>query len=198
LKNYRVVGINAPFESIAGVEKIDAVGKTVTEAFGSLNQKAVEHLVQLGNEAYASEEKTGEAHISAFNHLYKTSFFFISDTLVICIYEDIQPQFFRKYYRRSIPYEVIARSIRERNTDIRKEMPPPDQRVREAPRLSASKAAEDHNFLEIIPKDLDFSEPYDAVFRDSLTGLYDRFLRWKHSECTLTGACCRCPSCWAM
>lgn len=172
IDNYRVVGINTLFEAIAGVEKLDAVGKTVIEAFGSLNQKAVEHLVQLGNKAYASEEKTGEAHISAFNHLYKTSFFFISDTLVLSIYEDIQPQFFRKYYRRSIPHDVIAKSIRERNAPVRSDEPSGQMERRPLPLNPLQ--AEGGAMLEVIPREVDVSEPYDAAFRDSLTGLYDR------------------------
>ncbi len=170
--DFRVVAINERFETLGKVGGQSAVGRSVTEVFGPMNQLAVHHLIRLGNEAFASEEKKGQAHISAFHYLYKTTFFFVSDTLVISVYEDLQQQFIRKYFRQSIPHDLIERSIAERN---RRPSAPLFRKDCEEPPRSAVLSGAGHKLLEVMPQCMDFSEPGDAVFRDSLTGLYDRF-----------------------
>ncbi|MEA4932611.1 MAG: diguanylate cyclase, partial [Lawsonibacter sp.] len=150
-------------------------GKSASEAFHIFGTKAAEHLIRLGNEVYASTEKVGEAHISVFHHAYKTTFFFISDTLLLAIYEDVHAQLLRQYFHRTIPYDVILKSISERKGIGDSRLISDEAKKNAVPLHKAIFASADLDQMTIIPEIMNMDKMDDAVFLDSLTGLYDRY-----------------------
>lgn len=177
IRDYVIIGINALFEKICGAPRTAVVGKTISKAFPKVNSKSIEYIIKLGNDALRHNDKAFAANISVFNHAYKTSFFFISEAMILGIYEDMHAQFLRKYCRRAIPQEVIEKSLAERAALFKDGSPANEDneddcltKPHDAETTLARKGP-----LVIMPVTCDFSEPYDAVFRDSLTGLYDRF-----------------------
>ena len=98
--------MNRSFANITEIQETEAIGKNASAIFGPQNAQVFTQLMALGNQAYLSGTKTGEASIRLWGHVYKTSFFFISETLLFCVLEDVQVQFNRRYYKRSIPHHV--------------------------------------------------------------------------------------------
>lgn len=174
IANFMILHINKGFESIIGINRNMLVGKTVANVFGPLSMQCVHDLVKLINDTYRSENQTCEVKARVLGHVYKVSFLFISETRLLVVFEDIHSKYFRKYYHRSIPRNVITTSIEKGQPSA------PGSKPRNAgqtqKRLDFSEETNQGNYkpLEIFPNTADFSEPYDAVFRDSLTGLYDR------------------------
>ena len=159
-----IVDMNSHFEALSGLKKQAVIGLQITQAFQSLTTDIIQDITKLGNEAYVSAEKTANAHLRIFNHAYQVSLFFISDTLMVTIFQDIQPQFIRKYYRHSIPYDIITTSIAQ---DV--------LRINEREnRLTDTAQVRNDMPLVFLPNACDFYEKNDASFRDSLTGLYGR------------------------
>lgn len=175
IRDFSVIGINRRFEEISGIRGETVSGKTVSQAFHILGTKTVEHLIRLGNEVYASAEKVGEAHISVFHHAYKTTFFFISDSLLLAIYEDVHAQLLRQYFHRTIPHDVILQSISERKGAGDSCLISDEAKKNAIPLHKAIFASADLDQMTIIPEVMNMDKRDDLVFLDSLTGLYDRF-----------------------
>jgi len=169
VSDYIIVGMNQCFEALSGLKRENALGKSVTEIFLRFKPQVLERFMQLGNEALSRTEKTAEINVSIFNHPYRISFLCVNEELMLGIYEDIQSPVYRKYFRRAIPREVIARSISERAAD-----PVVSVDHMKSCEIRNRLWAEDNDPLKFFPDTCDLHEQADAVFHDSLTGLYDR------------------------
>ena len=172
--DYVFTGMNHSFASITEIHETEAIGKNASAVFGLQNAQVFAQLMALGNQAYLSDTKTGEASIRLWGHAYKTSFFFISGTLLFCVLEDIQAQFNRRYYRRSIPHHVISTIILKRKSSDRKPTVSQPEPISEASLYGENTGTNVPKSIEIIQNAANFTEPCDASFRDPLTGLYDR------------------------
>lgn len=175
IRDFLVVGINRRFEEISGIKRENVSGKAASEAFQIFGTKTVKHLIRLGNEVYASAEKVGEAHISVFHHAYKTTFFFISDSLLLAIYEDVHAQLLRQYFHRTIPRDVILQSISERKGTAGSCLFSDEAKKNVVPLQKALFSCTDLDQMTIIPEIMNLDKSDNVVFLDSLTGLYDRF-----------------------
>jgi len=169
IADYVVVGMNRHFEVLSKVCKEEAIGKRITDAFVSIDAHYTDNFKLLSRKALENSEMSAEAHISIFDHIYKASFFYIIDTLLVGVFEDVQPQLFRRCYRRAIPHNVIARSIAEKGFAYQKVGEDTENGTADENLLCIQESV-----LQIIPRDMDYREPFDLAFRDSLTGLYDR------------------------
>lgn len=167
--DYVIMGMNPLFEAISGLKKEDVLGKKITEALIHLKPQTIDRILQIGNEALSTKEKAVEVNVCIFHHAYRASFFYVSDDLLFGIYEDIQSPVYRRYFQRSIPQAVIARSISEKTVAP---IDPPDWI--NLCKMQNGHWEEDDDPLKFFPETCDFHEQTDAVFRDSLTGLYDR------------------------
>jgi len=165
ITDYHVIDLNERSERVLKISKQETIGKRASEAFGRIDGDFAANLTLLGNKAYENSEKSVEARIFIYDHIYKITLFFISDTFLMGVFVDIQSQLFRKHYQRGIPHDVIARSIAENWVALNCN----DKHASDDHLLPAHESA-----IQIIPQSLNFCEPGDIVFRDSLTGLYDR------------------------
>ena len=167
-------GMNRSFAAITEIKETETIGKTASEIFGPQNAQVFQQLMMLGNQTCRSDAKTGEASIRLWGHAYKTSFFFISETLLFCVFEDIQVQFNRRYYRHSIPHHVVSTIIAKRKSCCPKQTESQPDPLAEANLCGRNTVPDRPKPIEIIQSTADFTEPDDAAFRDPLTGLYDR------------------------
>jgi diguanylate cyclase (GGDEF)-like protein len=174
IENLFIYLVNAGFETIIGIPRGTMMGKTVADVFGVMRAECVVDILKRINDAYRSESKTCEVKARILGQIYKVSFLFLGDKLLLAIFEDIHAKYFRKYYHRSIPRDVVTASITKGQLPVPQGGSPLD-----APdgAVGILKQPQHDNWLEplvILPNETDFAESYDTVFRDSLTGLYDR------------------------
>lgn len=172
--DFIILHANADFETIAGIKKNALIGQTVANVFGSLHAETFRNLIQLINETYHSKNKTCEVKARVFEHVYKVSFLFVSDIHLLIIFEDIHTKYFRQHYHHAIPRNIVETSIAITQRFNSTSEPHPAQHSAGAQDFGDAGSLLDSRPLEIVPNSADFAEPYDAVFRDSLTGLYDR------------------------
>ncbi|MFH1512632.1 MAG: diguanylate cyclase [Bacillota bacterium] len=172
--NFVIIHVNEGFETILGIDKKALIGNTVADAFGSLNIQCVEDLFGLINETYHSENQTCEVKARVFGHVYKVSFLFITDIHLLVLLEDIHAMYFRRHYHRSIPRDVVETSFAKAQLFVPKNGPLQDEQTENADIGIEVMSLEGFKPLEIIKGTAESAEPYDAAFRDTLTGLYGR------------------------
>ena len=172
--DFRILHLNAGFESIIGLDGSRLVGNTAAAVFGVLSMETLTQLLTMINETFHSETKTRMIKARVLGHVYKISFLFLSDACLLGIFEDIHSQFFQKQYHRTIPRDVISASIANQSQPAE-------------PGIVTQASIEPHGHppgtaieignlepLEILNSKADDPVPYDFSFRDPLTGLYDR------------------------
>lgn len=174
ITNLVVLYANAGLETILGIDQDTLAGKTVTEIFGTVDSECAEDLLRLINETYRSENKTCEIKARMLGRVYRISFLFVSDDRLLVILDDIHAEYFRRNYQRAIPWDVIAESLAKSQSASAGDGLKNNRRSCGAQGQSEAMNLRGFQTLEIIRGGEDLSEPYDAVFRDSLTGLYDR------------------------
>ncbi len=174
IDDFIILYANAGFESILGINKKILIGKTVAAFFGAMNGECVRDLLKLINDMFHSANQTCEVKARVLGRVYKVSFLFISDARLLLVFEDINAKFFRRNYQRAIPRDVIAASIAKGQSPESADGPGDTEQAFGAQVRSEAMMVESLKPIEILQGTADLSEPYDAVFRDSLTGLYDR------------------------
>ena len=165
---------NAGFETIIGLPGSVMAGKSVAKVFGAMSMDCVADILQRINDAYQSQSKTCEVRARVLDQVYKVSFLFLSDAFLLAIFEDIHAKYFRKNYHRSIPRDVVTARIARDQPSAPQSEPPQDAPVDAGGSGVQPQYLDWLKPLEILPNEADAAETYDAVFRDSLTGLYDR------------------------
>ena len=174
ITDFIILHANAGFETILGIDKKNLIGKTVAGVFGVMSTECVEDLLKLINDTFRSETQTCEVKARVLGRVYKVSFLFISDTRLLIVFEDIHTKFFRKNYHRAIPRDVVAASIAKGQASAPAGEPNNIGRVLYTQAQIEAENLEYFKPIEILKGAADLPEPYDAVFRDSLTGLYNR------------------------
>ncbi|HPJ02392.1 MAG TPA: HD-GYP domain-containing protein [Candidatus Limiplasma sp.] len=174
ITDFIVLYMNSGLEAIIGLDKDIIAGKNVSDVFGAMSMDCVRDLIQLINQTARSESKACEIKARVFEHIYKVSFLFISETRLLILFEDIHAAYFRKNYHRSIPRDVIQTSFMKARQCVPDNAPCDDRRAASANMEAEMLFLENFKPIEIIPSDAHAMEPYDAAFRDPLTGLYDR------------------------
>ena len=111
ITNFQIIHVNQGFEGIIGLDRSMLVHRTVADVFGTMSMQTVSGLVKQINQVYHSDKKTCEIKARVFEHIYKVSFLFISETRLLIVFEDIHAKYFRKHYNHSIPREVIQTSF---------------------------------------------------------------------------------------
>ncbi len=174
IENFVILHMNAGLEAIIGLDRNRMIGRTVADVFGAMNMDCVRDLISLINQAFRSKSKTCEVKARVFEHIYKVSFLFVSDARLLVIFEDIHAEYFRKHYHRSIPRDVIQTSFMKAKLFVPDAVPNDEDRDDTAVTGNEAVFLENFKPIEIIRNNVHSMEPYDAAFRDTLTGLYDR------------------------
>lgn len=175
VQDYVFVEVNKVFADMFGKKREEIIGEKISSAFPCLSDSVINELRTVTQETALENKKHIVRYVSILHRIYRITFFTVGQSMLIGIYEDMQVQAYRKFYRRRIPAEVVSRSICERHREAflhagQKEeagekglsgfMPPAEML--------------DEDAIEVLPEPMDLREETDAVFRDSLTGLYDR------------------------
>ena len=165
--DYIVLDVNASFEALSGQNKAAVVGKTVSEAYKTLQPEIIGTLRSLGNELLSKNEKSLVLYFSALNRAYRATLIFVQKSMILGIYESVQAQVYRRFLQRS--------GVSQRIADKK---PVVIQRAQCAatcePDNPAKPGGAEEGTMIICPELCDFSEDRDAPIYDSLTGLYDR------------------------
>lgn len=174
IENFTIVYINTRLETILHLSKGESTGKTVTEAFSIFDSKSLHSLIKMAGNTDNAQAEAREIDLSIFGHVYKASSFYIKKDYMLCFMMDIHSLYFRKNYHRFIPRDVLTMVLEENNVRLmEKEAVEHHQETDDQPCSEAEHHTE-HDALEILKTASDIKEPNDLMFRDSLTGLYDR------------------------
>lgn len=161
--DYEIVRANERFERLVGLKNEQFEGKGISDALWRLRPESVKHILDLGEKAYRKKTKTAEFYVSILDRPCKVSLLYISDSLMLGLYQPVQPPVCRRLYRHTLPDEVIRRSLSDRTTAS---PACPDGPAPEPPGNGVQ--------LRFLGAENTLPEPEDLVFRDALTGLYDR------------------------
>ena len=172
--DFIILHVNAGFETIIGIDHSVLLGKSIIDVFGPMSMECVEDILKLVNDIYNRKDQTGEVKARVLGHMYKVSFLFISDDRLLIIFEDIHSRFFRKHYHRTIPRDVITKSILKGQPFMPANETQDAEKTEKPQVRSEAMCLDNFKPIEIIQSTNDCAEAYDAVFRDSLTGLYER------------------------
>jgi len=174
IENMMILYVNAEFEAIIGMPRDMMEGKTIVSVFGVMSAECVADILKLLSEAYRSESKTCEVKARVLGNIYKVSFLFADDAHLLAIFEDIHARYFRKHYHRSIPRDIVNASIAKAQLSVPQSEPEQDAQTGVAGMRMMPLNMDGIKPLMLITDTSDFTESYDVVFRDPLTGLYDR------------------------
>ena len=175
IENFIIVYINTRLETILHLSKGESIGKKVTDALCAFNPQSIRSLIRIACGAYDQAAETCEIDLRVFGRIYKASSFFISKDRVLCFMEDIHTMYFRRHYKRFIPREIVTTVIAENSARLKeKELEPEQLEEENASLCFAKEQAAQCRAIDIVKAVPDIKEPNDAMFRDSLTGLYDR------------------------
>ncbi len=174
IEDFIIVYINTRLETILHLSKGESTGKTVTEAFSTFDRQGLRSLIKMAENPDDGEAKAHEVDLSIFGHVYKASSFYLQKDCLLCFIVDIHSLYFRKNYHRFIPREVLANVLEENNVRLMEKEALADHQQPGSRPCNAAEYHNRHNALEILQTTSDIKEPNDLMFRDSLTGLYDR------------------------
>lgn len=174
IEDYWIVAVNSRFEQISGYTYEQLMGKRITEVFQAMKPDALQHILALGDQAYYNESKATEFHMSVFNRAYRVSFLYISSNLMLGIYQDVLPYTYRKLYKHTIPCDLIIRSISDRMAKFSEQTGDIKRHHLAVWEGEVNSILDGASPVKLFPAEHSLFDQEDMVFRDALTGMYDR------------------------
>lgn len=170
VSDYEILRANERFEKLVSLKNEQFAGKMVSDAMWKLRADTVKHLLELGKTAYEKRTKTAAFYVSILDRPCKVSFLYISDSLMLGLYQPLQPPAYRRLFKHTLPYEVILRSISDLAAACPDGTAPRPPRSPDAPEPPSFQSRP----LRFLGAECGPQSSEDAMFRDALTGLYDR------------------------
>ena len=171
--DFIIVYINTRLETILHLSKGESIGKKVTEALGAFDLREIRSLIKATQGARSYNAESYKIDLRIFGRVYKASSFLIAKDRVLCFMEDIHALYFRSNYHRFIPRSIVTTIIAENNARLKKNESDHKQQEDFTCTIVGEHGAK-HAKIEVLQSAPDIKEPNDVMFRDSLTGLYDR------------------------
>lgn len=175
IEDFVTIEINGIFSDLSKVESDKPAGKMVRSMYKGFDADQFEWMSKAARELIDNDGSSVTRIISVYNHPYKVTAFCPKDLLIFVVLEDVRAQVYQKYYSRSIPREVVYQSISMHSNYDGACAPQaesvPEHARSEDGRLNQSQCS---GAVQFFPLSFTIDEELDAVFLDSLTGLFDR------------------------
>jgi diguanylate cyclase (GGDEF)-like protein len=109
-----------------------------------------------------------------FYRAYRVSFLYISSNLMLGIYQDVLPYTYRKLYKHTIPCDLIIRSISDRMAKFSEQTGDIKRHHLAVWEGEVNSILDGASPVKLFPAEHSLFDQEDMVFRDALTGMYDR------------------------